>query len=126
MGDFFQFYSNGGFFMHIITLTLGAAVTSVVLAKRAGALTKARTTYLDVADRLAWICVALGLLGSLFGWFDMCAALDSIAPEQLTGALARALGLVPVTTAWGLMVAIPVWTAVVVQRSRAGGALLVE
>ena len=126
MSDFFQFYANGGIFMHIISLTLGAAVTSVVLAMRSGALAKARTTYLDVADRLAWICVALGLLGSMFGWFDMCAALGMVPPEELTGALARAMGIVPVTTAWGLMVGIPVWAAVVVQRFRGGAALLVE
>ncbi|EDM81434.1 hypothetical protein PPSIR1_39625 [Plesiocystis pacifica SIR-1] len=127
MGDFVQFYTNGGLFMHIITLTIGAAVAMLVYEsalKRQDSKEgepqgdEAPSPYLHLADRLAWIAVGLGVVGSLFGFFDMCAALQSIDPELRVDATLRASGIVPTTLAWGLMTALPVWMATTVRGLR--------
>ena len=120
MGDFLQFYSNGGVFMHVITLAAGAAVTALILNRRGRELGQAADDQrlLGLADRLAWLCLALGMLGSLFGCFDFFMALQFVPAEEFTKASLRGLGIIPVTTAWALMVGIPIWAAAGVQRAR--------
>ena len=124
MGSFSQFYFAGGFFMHIITLTALAAISCFAMAWRQHAAGEHPSALLGLADRLAWICLAEGLMGALFGWFDLCMALRTLPPD-IDPAIAalRGAGLVPIPIAWALMVTIPLWTATGVLRVRAASSL---
>ncbi len=120
MGSFTQFYFDGGFFMHLITVSILAAITCNVLARRSHARGDAPDPLLALADRLAWLCIAEGVMGALFGWFDLCAAMRNLPPEiDPAFAALRGLQLVPIPIAWALMVTVPTWTATGVLRVRA-------
>lgn len=125
MGDFMIFYQNGGFFMHLITITAAVGIAAVVMharSKKAGA---EQAQLLRVADRVAGIAVAFGALGLLFGLLDLCAALSMLDPVEaqmdavkLIQAAARGGGIAPAPLTWSLMCAVPIWIATTI-RSRA-------
>jgi hypothetical protein len=125
MGDFMQFYFNGGVFMHVITLAAAAAVGTLVFHARVRRHGPDDPKLLSFAERLAWLCVAVGLLGSAFGLVEMNGAMSSLDPEAFTPVTydqvrARAMTIVPTTLSWGLMCAIPLWLVASVRRVRAG------
>ena len=119
MGNFMQFYQTGGLFMHVISLGATAALTSVVLYGRSRRMGVDKPAHLTLADRLASVCVAVGVLGAVFGFIEMCYALSMIDPEKFRTAAARASGIVVIPIAWSLMCAIPIWVASGIHRARA-------
>ena len=120
MGNFMEFYQNGGVFMHVISLGATAALTSVLLYGRSRRAGVDKPGHLGLADRLAGVCVAIGVLGVVFGFIEMCYALSFVQVEdQFRAAAARAGGIVVVPVAWSLMCAIPIWIATSVHRARA-------
>lgn len=118
MSNFSVYYQNGGVFMHFISLGAAVALTSVLLHGRARRMGSDDPRLLRLADRFAWLCVAVGLLGSVFGLSEMCAALNMVEPELFAQAALRGAGIVPITLGWGLTCAIPIWTATAVYRVR--------
>ena len=99
-----EFYVNGGFFMHAITLTaVGALGLNILLIRRA-----------DPASDLIWLAIALtavtfllGLLGTAFGLHQFSSAVvaQSLPPERLVEFLCSAIGIASITTAWGTLLA---------------------
>jgi hypothetical protein len=123
MADFFSFYQNGGVFMHVITLGAVVGVTSVLVHGRKRRMGAEDTKLLRLADRVAGVCVALGVLGTVFGLIDMGAALasldpDAIDPVRFGQAAARGLAIAPTPIGYALMCAIPIWIATTVNRTR--------
>ena len=120
MGDFSVFYFNGGVFMHVITVMAGLGAVAMVQHGRARRSGDARLDRLRLSERIAFVCVMIGLLGTLFGVFDLCMALSMIegSTEDLIRAGARGAGIAPIPFAWGLMCAIPIWLAGAVHRYR--------
>ncbi|KIG14595.1 hypothetical protein DB30_06650 [Enhygromyxa salina] len=118
MSNFYAFYQNGGLFMHFISLGAAVALTSVVLHGRARRMGSDDPKLLHLADRVGGLCLAVGLLGSVFGMIEAGAALSTVEPALFEQASARAQAIVPVTVAWALMCAIPIWTATAVHRVR--------
>ncbi|PRQ02658.1 hypothetical protein [Enhygromyxa salina] len=118
MSNFSVFYQNGGLFMHLISLAAVVALTSVLLHGRARRMGSDDPKLLSLADRVAGLCVALGVLGCVFGLIEMGAALSTVEPELFDQAFARGGAIVPITLAWALMCAIPIWTATAVHRAR--------
>ena len=120
MFNFFEFYANGGVFMHAISLTAVAAVTALALDLRARKLGDDGLARLRLADRLVGLGLGLGLLGGVFGMIDFGAALASLDdPAVYQQAVGRGLGIVGVPLAWALMVGIPIFLAGTLQRRRA-------
>ena len=119
MGNFMEFYQNGGVFMHVISLGATVALTSVLLYGRSRRMGVDKPGHLSLADRLAGVCVAIGALGAVFGFIEMCYVLSIIEPEAFRRAAARASGIVVVPVAWSLMCAVPIWIATSVHRARA-------
>ncbi len=67
MFNFFEFYTNGGVFMHAISLTAVLAITALSLDARARKLGDDDPKRLRLADRLLVLCVGLGLMGLTMG-----------------------------------------------------------
>lgn len=118
MGDFSNFYQQGGVFMHVLSLEAAIAVTAVILHSRARRMGAEHSRYLRFANHVVAIAIATGLLGSLHGLIEMCGMLSMVAPDKFLAAAARASGIVVVPLAWSLTVAIPLWAAIAVQRAR--------
>lgn len=123
MSNFSAFYQNGGLFMHFISLGAVAALTSVLLHGRARRMGNDDAKLLDLANHMAGLCVIVGVLGSVFGLMELGAALSMVEPELFTRAALRGGSIVLVTFGWGLMCAIPIWTATAIQRTRAPAAV---
>jgi hypothetical protein len=129
MGDFGIFYQNGGFFMNFITVAGAVALAAVLLHARSRRMGHANDELLRVADRVAGVGVAIGLIGTLFGCIDLGAALNMADPSKIDAvklmqAGARGFGIAVIPLAWGLMCAVPIWLLTVrpgraVQRAAA-------
>lgn len=117
--DFAQFYQEGGFFMHVVTLL--SLVAGGRLLRRAGGI---RRTFRDPASqrsRLRWgdpltpalvACVVLaGMLGTVTGFSDVHAALLTVPPELMAMAESRGSQIAGYPLTWGLMMAIPLTLA---------------
>jgi len=113
---FSEFYSNGGVLMHVITLSAAISAAAILLHGRSRRMGSEDTKLLGLAERMAGLALAVGVLGSLFGLVEMCAALQWIEGDKLEPAL-RAGRIVPITAEWGLMCAIPLWAAATVFRT---------
>jgi hypothetical protein len=118
MTNFAKFYADGGLFMNVITFTAVAAVTALLLHSRARRLGADDSKYLSLAERLALLCVGFGLLGSAIGVTELCTALMTVAPERYDAKFAHGMAIVPATTTWALMWAIPTWIVSTVLRHR--------
>jgi hypothetical protein len=118
MSNFSAFYQNGGLFMHFISLGAAVALTAVLLHGRARRIGSDKPKLLRLADRAAGLCVAFGLLGSVFGLIEMCVALSMVEPELIVQAATRGGAIVPVTLGWALICAIPIWIATTVNGAR--------
>jgi hypothetical protein len=123
MGDFTTFYQNGGFFMHLITITAAVGIAAVLLHARSRAAGADNPHLLRVADRVAAIGVAIGAMGMFFGLQDLGMALTLFDPAQvdavkLIQAAGRGGAIAPAPMNWSLMCAVPIWIATTV-RSRA-------
>ncbi|MCA9659383.1 MAG: hypothetical protein KC486_13640 [Myxococcales bacterium] len=114
MGNFIDFYANGGIFNHFITIGLGVALASLVFARREGGSER----WLAVCERTLVACLGLGLLGSLFGVVEASAALGMVKPEFLMPAASRAAGILVIPLCWALLGVIPLGIASTVVRFR--------
>lgn len=119
MSDFPEFYMSGGVFMHAISFVAVSAITVLALHARARSLGDDHPKRLRLADRLLVLCLGLGLLGVMFGSFDLFAALTTVPPEMHDLGFARGMRIVGVPLAWALMVSIPIWLASTIARHRA-------
>ena len=113
---FSEFYQNGGVLMHAITLCAAISMAAVLLHGRSRRLGSDDTKLLSLSERMAGLALAIGVLGTLFGVVEMCAALATIEGDMVSLAL-RAGQIVPITLEWGLMCAIPLWGVATVFRS---------
>lgn len=117
MQDFFEFYQFGGFFNNIVSLFGLAALATVVMhlvtQQQPGA------PLLRLSERFAALCVAAGLLGMVFGVIEMYSALATVPAEMYAAASTRGMSIVPITLAWSLLCAIPIWVLTTCLRHRA-------
>lgn len=117
--DFTQFYQDGGFFMHVVTLL--SLLAGARLLRRASGI---RRTFRDPASqrsRLRWgdpltpalvACVVLAsMLGTVGGFIDVHGALLTVPPELQAIAESRGSQIAMYPLMWGLMVAIPLTLA---------------
>ncbi len=119
MQDFSDFYQFGGYFNHIVSLFVLAAIASLVMHATAPRRTDRATPLLRLCERFVALGVASGVLGSVFNMFELSAALATVPAELFDAAGNRGAGLVPIPLAWALMCAIPIFTATTCLRHRA-------
>ena len=117
--EFSQFYQEGGMYMHLVSLLSLAAGPRLVL--RAGGI---RRTFRDPKgerSRLRWgdpltpalvaCTVIAGMLGAVFGFVDVQAALLTVPPEVYAIAEARGSQIAVYPLSWALMLALPLTLA---------------
>ena len=114
MGNFIDFYANGGIFNHFVTIGFGVAAASLFFAWRG-----AGAKWFDTCGRVLLTCLGLGLLGTAFGVSEVGAAVATVPPEVAAAATARGLGIAVIPLAWALFGAIPLWILCAVARHRA-------
>ncbi len=110
---FSVFYQQGGLFMHLVTLTALAGVVSV--ARRAIAVRRTISAPHGAQPPeggvTPWLVVAgmfLGTLGTLFGFGEASAALETVPSEMWGAALLRVGQIVFNPLMWSLMTLTPV------------------
>jgi hypothetical protein len=110
---FGQFYSMGGGFMHAVTV---CAVAMLWLGGRYYWKRRGRKSAPDLRDAAthgirAMIvgAILLGTLGTVMGFIEASAAIQSVPPEKVAKAMARGHGISLHTVTWALMVSIPGW-----------------
>lgn len=124
MSDFTTFYFQGGVFMHFITLFTLAATTLLIsrVAKLRDVTKRANDERTVVArsDSTGGILIAivmLGALGTVFGFIEIAAAVQTVPEAQWAAATVRALPIALSTIAWSLMCATPLVLVRAVVRS---------
>lgn len=108
MGDFAQFYQQGGVFMHAVTLlalACGGALAAYTIQRRT------HSPSSDVSNGLIRgllrATLLFGAVGTTFGFMDMFAAVATVPPPQQIAVVFRALPLVLTPIAWALMLVAP-------------------
>lgn len=114
MQDFLMFYQYGGFFNNVVSLFVLAAVATLVMH----AVGPRDPRYLRTADRLVGLGVVAGVLGTVFNYIEMGAALATLEADMVAQATHTALSIVPIPLSWSLLCAIPVWLATTCLRHR--------
>lgn len=116
MSGFGQFYQQGGVFMHLITLLAlaGTGILAVRAARLRGLVHRVKTaqpaaprTEGGLIGALALASLMVGLLGTTFGFMELCAAVLTIPPPQQIQAVFRATPMALTTVAWSLMLSVP-------------------
>jgi hypothetical protein len=118
MQDFFQFYENGGFFMNVISLMALAGLATLVSHAVSNHGAVGETRLLSLVDRLGWLTLAAGALGTAFGAIDVCWAVSTVDASDFMPAAAVGGAIALITLCWGLMCAIPLWLASACLRMR--------
>lgn len=123
MQNFIEFYLNGGVFDHAITIVLVVGMTALALHRRARKLGVDGERYLWIVDRMAILCLGLGVIGTVFGVMEMSAALRFMAeggadPATVDMARDRAMAIVPIPLGWAGMCAVPLWIGATVFGRR--------
>ena len=106
---FAQFYQDGGFFMHVITVIGAVATGALVRGVLERRIAKARGVALPgpshMVSRLALVAVLVGMLATIDSLVQVCAALRTIAMSEWPLALLRCGELVGIPLSWSLVVA---------------------
>lgn len=113
--EFAQFYQEGGLFMHVVTLL--SLVTGARLLRRGGGIRRMFRDPLSQRARLRWgdpltpalvaAVVLAGMLGSVLGFAEVHAALQTVPPELRALAQSRGSQIAVIPLVWALMIAIP-------------------
>ena len=111
--SFTQFYQQGGLFMHPITLiavACGASLVQRILAARRTMTMPTTGTVLDGGSTTSLVATGLmiGTVGTVFGFVEVCAAVQSVPAEVLSLAAARGGAIALTTLAFSLLVLTPV------------------
>src|SRR5690606_10457392 len=104
--SFATFYAQGGLFMHVITMcTIGATLALLVYLKE-GRAQPNRGRGLALARSLARAGLMAGALGTLFGFMELAAVLDSLdSLDKWPNVMARGSSISLVTLTFGIMCA---------------------
>jgi hypothetical protein len=113
--EFAQFYQDGGVLMHLVTLL--SLIAGARLLARAGGI---RRMFRDPASQLPRLrrgdpltpalvaaVVLVGALGSVSGWVEVHAALQTIPEEHWARAFSMGSQIAVYPLMWGLMCAVP-------------------
>jgi hypothetical protein len=114
--SFFQFYQQGGLFMHVISLTALGCIVSIARRAFAARQTTAdpkRPAALDggVTPWLAAAGVLMGMGGTAMGIIEGAAALQTIPQEMWPMALSRVFQIVTNPLVLATMLFIPILVA---------------
>jgi hypothetical protein len=107
--SFGEFYQQGGVFMHAVSffvLTAGTAIVARFVRGSKSDRVRVRAAS-ALTGHLLGLAVAAGVLGTAFGFMELCGALEMIPRDQWSSAVARAtpIALAPLT--WSLMLLLP-------------------
>ncbi len=116
MSSLFEFYQNGGFFNHLITISLGFAAASLLFAKRGDV-----TRWLGTCDRALLTALCFGILGTVLGLADVGQAVRTVPPEQAATLTAVGNGIAIIPLAWALLGGLPLWIVACIGRHRKTG-----
>lgn len=61
----------------------------------------------DLVGHLLGLAVVAGVLGTAFGFIELCAALETIPKDQWSAAMARAVPIALTPLSWSLMLLLP-------------------
>lgn len=114
MHSFSEFYFNGGIYMHLVTVGLGLAATCFVFARRA----EQRERWLATGTRALFLCLAVGLLGTIFGIVEVGEAVAGCQVEEAAKAATRGFGLAVHPFSWALLGTLPLFIHSAIVRHR--------